>query len=269
MVRILIFLCVLPSWGWSATSAELDRLHAALDSRALMDILSEEGIAQSEDLRSDMFPGRGGAGWTVSVRQIYDPERLFSTFRKAFDAEMAEAAIDELLAFYYTDTGAHIAELEVDARRAIMSEEVEDAAKRAYENLLETGTERLALLEEFADVNGLIDRNVAGALNSNLQFFKGLASVGSFEMTENDMLSEVWSQEQSIREDTEQWVFGYMTFAYETVSSAELRTYIDMTATRQGRALNRALFAGFDAVFQGVSYRLGEATAQFSMGDEL
>ena len=269
MIRLLAFFAVFPAQLWAATPAELDRLHAALDTNALIQILSEEGLMQSEDLRDDMFPGRGGIGWTAAVGRIYAPERLYDTFRTAFDEELVETPIDELLAFYASDVGELISSLEVDARRAIMSDEVEEAARRAYDDLQETETERLAILEEFADLNGLIDRNVAGALNSNLQFYKGLASGGAFEMTESEMLSEVWEQEASIREDTEGWVFGYMTFAYETVPNKDLRTYIDMTATQQGRALNRALFAGFDAVFQGVSFELGATTARFSSGDEL
>ena len=269
MIRLLTFIVLFPASLWAATPAELNRLHAALDTDALIQILSEEGLMQSEDLRDDMFPGRGGIGWTAAVGRIYAPERLSEAFRTAFDEALAEEPVDELLAFYASDVGQLISSLEVEARRAIMSEDVEDAARNAYSDLLETETERLAILEEFAELNGLVDRNVAGALNSNLQFYKGLASGGAFEMTESEMLSEVWEQESSIRDDTEGWVYGYMTFAYETVSNNDLRSYVDMTATPQGRALNRALFAGFDAVFQGVSFELGATTARFSAGDEL
>ena len=125
------------------------------------------------------------------------------------------------------------------------------------------------MLEAFEEVNELIDRNVIGALNSNLQFYKGMDDAGAFELTEEQMLNEVWGQEPEIRDDTESWVFGYMTFAYETLSNQTLEAYVDLTATSEGRALNRALFAGFDAVFQSVSYDLGAATARFSVGDEL
>ena len=74
-------------------------------------------------------------------------------------------------------------------------------------------------------------------------------------------LSEVWGREPEIREETTGWVFGYMTFAYETLSDEELRSYVDMTATEAGSDLNRALFAGFVAVFLDVSFALGQATA--------
>ncbi|MEM9971010.1 MAG: DUF2059 domain-containing protein [Pseudomonadota bacterium] len=234
-----------------------------------MDILSEEGLEQAEELRDEMFPGRGGVGWTATVREIYAPDRLAELFRGAFDAALQEEEVRPLLQFYDSDVGARVAALEVEARRAIMSEEVEAAAKNAYRDIAGSGSEREALLEEFATLNDLIDRNVAGALNANLAFYRGLGSNGDFEMTEDDMLRDVWGQEAAIRDDTIEWIFGYMTFAYTTLSDEELQAYVDMTATDAGRNLNRALFAGFDAIFMDVSYALGAATGLFSIGDEL
>lgn len=269
MLRLLVLLVLLPVGGWAATPAELSRLHTVLQTDVLMEILSEEGIEQSEELRADMFPGRGGVGWTATIGQIYAPERLATLFRDAFAKELETADVTPLLTFYDGGTGSKIAALEVEARRAIMSDDVEAAAREAYRQIEGDGTEREALLEEFADLNGLVDRNVAGALNANLAFFRGLSSGEGFEMGEDEMLRDVWLQEADIREDTAGWVFGFMALAYEPLSDTELRSYVEMTATEAGRDLNRALFAGFDAIFLDVSYALGAATAQFSVGDEL
>lgn len=260
---------VIPVAAAAASEEDLDALHAALDTDALMVILSEEGIDQSNELREDMFPGRGGVGWNAVVGRIYDADRLYATFRDAFDSALTDADITPLLDFYRSDTGSRVARVEIEARRAIMSDDVEEAARNAYADLRDSNPSRVALLEEFADLNQLIDRNVAGALNANLAFYRGLGSAEGFTMTENQMLSEVWSREAEIREDTEGWVFGYMTFAYETLSDDDIRAYIYVTGTDAGRDLNRALFAGFDAVFLGVSYDMGKATSQFSVGDEL
>jgi hypothetical protein len=269
MLRLIACIVLFPGSLLAATADQLDRLHSVLQTDVLMEILSEEGHQQSEDLREEMFPGRGGVGWTTTIGQIYKPERLATLFRDAFNAELRNANVEPLLDFYEGDTGVLVAALEVEARRAIMSEEVEAAARAAYEDVRGTGSQREALLEEFADLNGLVDRNVAGALNANLAFYRGLATGDAFEMTEEQMLSDVWEQEAGIREDTIGWVFGYMTFAYETLDDEQLRTYVDLTATEAGRELNRALFAGFDAVFLDVSFALGAATARFSLGDEL
>lgn len=269
MLRILAFLVCLPMSVWAATPAELARLHGVLQTDELMRILSEEGLEQSEDLRGDMFPGRGGVGWTATVGQIYAPERLASVFRSAFDKALEDADLTAILSFYDGAVGAKIASLEVEARRAIMSEDVEEAARAGYREIAGSGSEREALFDKFVEINDLIDRNVAGALNANLAFYRGLGSGPGFDIDETQMLGDVWAQEAEIREDTAGWVYGFMTLAYEPISDADLRAYVEISGTEAGRELNRALFAGFDAVFLDVSYAIGAATAQFSAGDEL
>ena len=269
MIRYLIAVLVFPLQAFAASDAELDRLHVALDTAALIEILSEEGVMQSEELRETMFPGRGGIGWAASIDRIYETEALYATFRDAFDDVAGAADITPLLEFYSGETGEAVARLEVDARRAIMSEEVEEAARLAFRALRADPTPRLEMLEEFAEINDLIDGNVTGALNSNLAFYRGLATGGGFEMSEDQMLAEVWGQEAEIRDDTTEWVFGYMTLAYDGLSDAQMTEYIDLASSEAGRVLNRALFAGFEAVFEGVAFQLGAVTAQFSTGDEL
>ena len=112
-------------------------------------------------------------------------------------------------------------------------------------------------------------RNVVGALNANLAFFKGLGAGGGFEMSEEEMLATVWGREAEIREDTTGWTFGYLTFAYEALTLEELRAYVDLSGTAEGRALNAALFAAFEAVFDDTSFSLGQAVSRFMVGDEL
>ena len=174
-----------------------------------------------------------------------------------------------LLAFYQDGVGNEIAALELEARRAISSDDVEKAAQRAFDDLSRTESRRLDLLREFAARNRLIERNVAGALNANIAFFRGLGSSDAFDLPEDQMLQDVWSREDEIRADTEEWVFGYMTMAYQPISDEKLQSYVDLSGTEAGRAMNRALFAGFDALFDEVSFELGAAAAQFSVGDEL
>lgn len=269
MVRWLILFLILPGIAVAASPAELDRLRAAFGTGELMAILSEEGMEQAETLRDDMFPGRGGVGWTRVAAGIYAADRLEAVFAEEFDAEMAETDVTPLLDFYASETGARVTTLEVSARRAIMAEDVEAAARAAWDEMREDGSRRSEQLIAFADLNGLIDRNVTGALNASLAFYNGLTANDAFEMSEQEILSEVWGSAAEIREDTEGWVFGYMALAYEPMSDEDFQRYVDIIATPEGRALNRAMFAGFEAVFEDVSYALGRATARFSVGDEL
>ena len=129
---------------------------------------------------------------------------------------------------------------------------------------------RLELLEAFNDANSLVDLNVAGALNSNFAFYRGLADGDAFEidLPEDIMLAEIWGQEPEIREETVLWLYSYQLMAYDELSDADVQAYIDLSESPAGQALNRALFAAFDAMFEAVSYDLGAAAALFVAGEE-
>ena len=121
-----------------------------------------------------------------------------------------------------------------------------------------------------ADINELVDSNVSGALNSNLAFYRGMATSEQFSdtLSESFMLTTVWGQEPEIREETESWTMNFSTLAYAELSDAEMQQYIDVSASEAGQKLNAALFAGFDKVFETQSFDLGRATAEFSIGED-
>ncbi|MEO1027055.1 MAG: hypothetical protein AAFX07_16045 [Pseudomonadota bacterium] len=270
MIRYVLAFCLaMPTASLATTEAELEALHDALQTSELMTILSEEGISQSDDLRTDMFPNSGVAGWRLVVTTIYAPEKIGDVFRAAFNESLAEVDVAPLLEFYNEGAGREIAALEIEARRAISSDEIEEASQRAFDELSQTESRRLTLLQDFAARNKLVERNVAGALNANVAFFRGLSTSEAFDLPEDQMLRDVWSREDEIRADTEDWVFGYMTMAYQPISDEKLQSYVDLSGTDAGRALNRAFFAGFEALFEEVSFEIGAAAARFSIGDEL
>ena len=262
------------SIAWSgaalaASSDELDALHDALALDELIAIVADEGRLQSDELQREILGGRGGSGWNELVNKIYSNSDLVAVFREAFDKAMREADVAHLLDFYDSDVGERVRRLEIESRRAIISDEVEEAAEQQFAEISNQNPARLQLLTEFVEVGDLIGRNVEGAMNSNLAFYRGLSAAGGFEMSESEMLSAVWSQETEIRSDTESWIFAYLTLAYATLEDAELRTYIDLTASKAGKDLNKALFAGFYAVFEAISFRLGKTVSVFMVGDEL
>ena len=57
--------------------------------------------------------------------------------------------------------------------------------------------------------------------------------------------------------------------AYAPLSTEELGTYTEFSRTEAGRALNAALFAGFDTVFTDVSRQLGRAAGTELTGQDL
>lgn len=256
-----------------AASDEVAALEAALQVPDVFAVMSEEGHAYGAELESDMFPGAGGAAWSASVAQIYSVDRILPAFSSAFEAELARTGADTaaMLAFFTTDLGRRVTILEISARRALLDEAVEDASRLKYDELRATGDPQVALVEEFVAVNGLIEANVSGAMNANYAFYQGLGDADALgpEMGEDDIIGEIWSQEEAIREETDLWIHSYLLMAYAPLSEAEMRDYIAFSETEAGKDLNAALFAGFDAVFVDVSRQLGAAAGRILAGRDL
>ena len=252
----------------SATDAELDTLFDAIGTLELIEIMNSEGVDQSDEIRESMFPQRG-RGWRPIVESIYDTGRMADEFRAAFDAELADSDVTPLLAFFTSELGREIIALELSAREALLDEDVEEAAREAFVDLEADDPERHGAIEAFVDDNDLIELNVAGALNASLAFYRGLADGGRFGLTEEDMLRDVWAQEPAIRAETTDWMLPYLAMAYEPLSDDELQAYKALSMSEAGRDLNRALFAGFDTVFNRISYSLGSAASRFMQGDDI
>lgn len=248
-------------------------LAEALHIRDLVSILRDEGMSYAETLDEDLFPGRGGADWVRQARMVYDLDAMQGRFMAVFDAEMAKdpEALASALAFFGSDRGQRILTLEMEARRALLDKSVEDAARARMDEMRADGDPRVAVLDRFVTANDLIEANVQGALNANLAFYRGMVEVGGMgdAVDEGQMLSDVWSQEDDVREETRVWLYAYLAMAYDPLSDDELDAYIAYSESPQGQRLNAALFAAFDAVFVQVSRDLGRAAALQMMGQDI
>jgi len=259
-------------WLLSAQGALADaRLTVLVDLLRLneaTEILSAEGVDYAQELNREMLQGQGGPGWQQQVAAIYDPARMGEAVRAEL-AGLDRALREEIIAFYAADLGARIVGLENAARRAIGEDQVEEAARARYADLVESDDPRLAQITAYIESGDMISRNVTSAMNSNLMFLRGLAEGDAVEMTEEDMLAEVQGGMEESLADTTEWLYGYLLLAYHPLTPGELDRYIAFSASPAGQALNAALFAGFGAAYEEISYALGRAVALNMMAEEL
>ncbi|WP_413719304.1 hypothetical protein [Silicimonas sp. MF1-12-2] len=266
---IAVVFSILSGPGWAASKAELDLLRKAMSIERLLEIMREEGLSQSEDLREDMFPGRGGTAWRMAISGIYDVPEMQTRFSEAFDKELADTDVTLLIDFFTSARGREIVRLELEGRSALLEPGVEDAAYEAFSRMEAEGGPRVTLLRDFVEVNDLVEYNVMGAMNANLFFMRGLSDGDGFEMSEADILADIWSREAEIRTDTSDWLFAYLAMAYQPLGFEDLRAYYEFSASPAGQDLNRALFAGFDTMFNEMSFALGRAVSRFMIGEDL
>jgi hypothetical protein len=250
-----------------AAAAEVDEAQlGALMEVMLFDevvsVLAQEGQDMAEDFSEGGF-GVPKPAWKDMLGRLYDPAAM----SKAFHDEMAEALegcdLPEMVAFFSTDLGGRIARLELETRKAMSDEAAQAAAGQAWAEL-DPDTVRARLIEDYVEVNDLVEMNVVGAMNSDIAYYRGLWSEG-FEaeegLTDGDLLNEIWASEPEVRADVSEWVYGFSTLAYEPLSDDEFEAYIDFARTDAGQQLNTALFASFDAVYEHLSRGLGAGTA--------
>ena len=253
-----------------------DRLAALSETllmREVFAVMAEEGKAYGASIEEQMFPGRGGAAWAARVQLLYDPAVLMPVFTEAFDAALAEdpETVAAAEAFFGTPRGQEILKLEVEARRAILDIAVEEAAQVEAERMKVERDPKLRLVRELIEAGDLIEMNVAGAMSANLAFFEGMAATGvpGMPADRESMMAEVWGQEESIRAETANWLVPFLALAYQPLPEGDLKDYVAFSASPEGRRLNAALFAGFDAVSRRVSFELGRAAAQAMTGNDI
>lgn len=266
-VAFALFWCAAPV----PAAADAGRLFDALGMPQIIEVMRDEGLAYGETIRTDLLNGQGGDNWSETVSAIYDASAMEAQMREGFVARLDGVDVAPLLDFFESERGQRIVETEVAVRRAFLDEDVEEAAEAAAADLRADNPDRFARLQSFVEANDLVESNVMGAMNSNYAFYTGLMSGQAFDdtLTEDQILSDVWSQEDGIRADTEEWVYAYLGLAYDALSDADLDAYIAMSETEEGRALNRALFGAFGTVFEDISHRLGAEAARLLVGQDI
>ena len=249
---------------------ELRQLFEAMELPAMIEIMREEGLDYGDQLGREMFTG-GGSNWQMKVAEIYEPDAMSGAIFDLMAAALEGRDLRTITAFYGSEPGLTIVGLELAARTAMLDDDVEEMANEAAAIALADETARADQLIRFAEVNDLIEGNVAGGMNASLAFYLGLLEGGAFpaEMTEGQLLSEVWAQEPDIRESTTEWVYSFLNLAYQPLSDADLEAYIAFSETEPGQQLNRAMFSAFDEVFNRISGELGRGAAYYMLTDQI
>jgi hypothetical protein len=253
-------------------AAEVAALAEALRLDDLFAVLRDEGVEHGRTLEADMFPSGGGPGWADDLSRLYDADRLRAVFLATLEGELrGDPALADILAFFTSDLGRRVVGLEIDARRAFIADEVEDAARVAADRRRMERDPRARQIDRFIEAGDLLEMNVAGALSGNLAFLSGMNESGVYGqgLPQDQLMEDVWGQEAQIRDDTRSWLQAYLGLAYETLSEDELDRYIAFWESDAGARLNAALFVAFDRVFRPLSHDLGRAAGLAMLGRDI
>ncbi len=266
-MRLAFALCLSFLWCVPALANErVKRLAHAMKLDQIVEILIDEGMVHQSELEESLLDGAGGPFFQAQVQKIYSHYWMKDRLTEAFANGMTKEQLDQAIVFFESDLGQTIVSLENSARQAFADEAIEEMATDAYQNSDGQGV-LYDLVEEYIQVNDLIDQNVQGALSADYNFFLGLYgdTIAEYET----VLDELLAQKDTMAADTTTWLYSFLLLAYQPLSEAQMRENIAFSRTETGQALNAALFNGFDEMFDGISFRLGEAVAQVLKSSDL
>lgn len=263
-VTVSVTLSVTGAKAQAQLSILMDQLKVA----ELIDIMRTEGTDYAQSLNDEMLNGQGGPVWAVQVTGIYDARHMSEVVRTGL-AQLSDDHLRQINQFYASDLGAKVIGLEMAGRRALMQDELKVLAQDAYEIALAQDPQSLDPIHTIERVGDMVERNVTATLTSNYRFYLGMVDGGAFVLTEDEMLTEAWSQEDDVRIDTKIWLFSYLMLSYQPLDDVETATLVAFTQSPAGRALNAAVFDGFGTMYADISYALGRAVALNMVGSDL
>lgn len=261
----LVILVALPLWAGARHTVLMDVLRI----QELSGILHDEGIQFGNTLNENWLDGQGGPAWSQQVRRIYDPQRIREGIRAGLEPALDSQMLEDAITFFASDLGTRIIILENSARRAMSDPAIEEQARAHFAARQGTADSRLDQINRMIDAGDLINRNVTSALNSNYHFLRALVDGDVYAMSDTEILEDVMSEKTDIEADTISWLGAFFSMAYSPLTLEELTQYADFAETPAGKALNNGFFAGFDPLYEDISYALGRAMALNMAAEEL
>ncbi len=265
LAACLIVLTALPLWAGARHTVLMD----VLQIRELSSILHKEGLEFGATLNREWLEEQGGPAWSQQVSRIYDPERISEGIRTGLEPALEGEMLENAITFFASDLGRRIITLENSARRAMADPLIEEQARKQYAEKQGTDDPHLVQINRMIEAGDLLNRNVTSALNSNYQFLRALVDGDVYVMSDEEILEDVLSERDDIALDTSSWLGAFLMLAYSPLSIDDLTLYAEFANTPAGKALNAGLFAGFDELYEDISYALGRAMALNMAAEEL
>ncbi|WP_170769733.1 DUF2059 domain-containing protein [Ruegeria lacuscaerulensis] len=249
-----------------AVAEQIDRLMTALHMDEVIELLRHEGQMQAQEINTTMLDGAGGAYFATQIDMIYDPDWMRDQFSTAFVETLSDSQMERAVLFFESDLGQTVVRLENSARQAFQDETIEEMAQDAYSAQDQDST-FFQLVDEYIEVNELIEKNVKSAVSADYNFFRGLNSeIGG---DDGEVLAQLLAEKDAITQETRTWLYSFLLMAYQPLDEAQLRENIAFSRTQTGRAVNEAFFDSFDRTYDKIYYRLGLAVSQVLRGSDL
>lgn len=233
-------------------------------------VLRIESLADNADLPQAFLGVEPSPTWEQTLQDVLVEADMLADIETVFLANLTDDALPEIYDFLQTDAWQQAITLELSAREAWLDEFVEEAAVENYYDALDDGDARIEVLNDLIVAGDLVESNVVGTFNTMFSFYQGLGAGGlELGLNEEQLLETILQEEDSIRNDVNEWLYSFLLMAYDPLSDEDLEAQIDFLSTPAGQTLNNAMFTAFDALYTNLTFDLGQALALAAMEQTL
>jgi len=258
---------------WSSCAALIaqpsEQLYQLLHLDELVEIVSEEGLADANATADAYLQGVTRGGFGASIAKIYDKNSLSSRVKAMFAKALPARSADRLIGFYNSDLGLQVSQLEVSARRAITDPSIEDYVIELVLEAEAQGKLRPQLLRSAIKEMDWVKQNLAGAFEARFAFLEALSQVEALQLDRGQIFTLMQSDQEALSKEIEEWLLGYMHMAYSPLSDDELTAYLAFQTSPEGMDLNAALFDTFNKLTTENAQQLGQFTASALSAQDL
>ena len=159
--------------------------------------------------------------------------------------KVADAHLDEVIAFYRSDVGQRMVRLEVASAAPGEAERIQMEGPELYRRAAEDDPDRVEFYDRIAESIGLEDLMTAMTMNMSYAMISGMAGSAALPqaLTDEQIIAIVNAQADQMREYVRDFVRGMFAYTYRDASKRDLAAYAEYAETEAGRAFNEAMVA--------------------------
>ncbi|MCP5037933.1 MAG: DUF2059 domain-containing protein [Rhodobacteraceae bacterium] len=203
----------------------------------------QQGAMAGPGLAGDA-PNDFGSEWVRLAEEVFAPDEMIERTLDMMEAVMPEDLVDHGAAFYASDLGQHLVEIENEAH--MTPDEVKyGAAEDIVTALVEEDSPRLDLYRDMGDAIGGVDQSVRSVIEIQLRYFLAAMAAGSidFEMSEEDLRGMLEEQAEEIRQNVQVYAVLGSAYAYRDLSDEDLVLYVEALENPKMQAVYEVLNA--------------------------
>lgn len=258
-------------------AVDADRIVAAMQVDRLAEVLAAEIAVSGDPFRPDTSPHASpDEGWGVIVERVAPAAAIRKGLRDGIARgveglrDPAErAAVAEALGFWEGELGRRVVLLEIGAREAIASPDIEATARESFAAAVARDDPRAAQVRELMQAADLVEPAVAASLNIAVATLQGAQEAAQGGARNSSILSDAWAQEPEIRADQTGWIEALVFMASAPLSDAEMTRLIEASGRPGNRRLGAILNEAATGTFVGIARDLGRASVLRLQGERL